>query len=155
MAEIIEVKYEQSLCKTCTHLGEHKDGPCEIYGETLPLGQSVCNNYVDKRFTEAEVSYMEHDMKALIEKEEEMKMEEMIKHPKHYITGGIEAIDVIEAWTADLNGIQAFCLGNVLKYISRWQKKGGVTDLQKAKEYLDRVIANELMDRSEAAAKGE
>ncbi len=30
--------------------------------------------------------------------------------------------------------------GNVLKYISRWQAKGGVTDLRKAAQYIDFLI---------------
>lgn len=60
-----------------------------------------------------------------------------IDHPSHY--GGdntYEAIKVIEAW--DLG----FCLGNVVKYISRAGKKGDrLEDLKKAKWYLEREIA--------------
>lgn len=61
-------------------------------------------------------------------------MPEEVKHPAHY--GGedatYEAIKVILAW--DLN----FCLGNVVKYIARAGKKGSaLTDLKKAREYLD------------------
>lgn len=32
--------------------------------------------------------------------------------------------------------------GNVLKYITRWKEKGGVSDLEKAKDYIDRLIKN-------------
>lgn len=66
---------------------------------------------------------------------------ELIEHPQHY--GGasdpFEAIKVIEAWQLD------FCLGNTVKYISRAGKKPGtsaVTDLEKARWYLDRAIAS-------------
>jgi hypothetical protein len=30
--------------------------------------------------------------------------------------------------------------GNVIKYISRWRKKNGMADLEKAKHYIDLLI---------------
>ncbi len=33
-----------------------------------------------------------------------------------------------------------FAEGNVIKYVSRWRKKGGVDDLRKARHYLDLLI---------------
>jgi len=62
---------------------------------------------------------------------------EQVSHPEHY--GGkensYEAIKVIEAWDLD------FCLGNVVKYISRAGKKNNtIEDLKKAKFYLERKI---------------
>lgn len=39
-----------------------------------------------------------------------------------------------------LNGDIGFCEGNVIKYVTRWRKKGGLEDLLKAKQYLDRLI---------------
>lgn len=33
--------------------------------------------------------------------------------------------------------------GNVVKYVSRWRQKGGVADLEKAKHYIDLLIALE------------
>lgn len=66
-------------------------------------------------------------------------MSEQVKHPQHY--GGeenhYEAIKVIEAW--NLN----FCLGNVVKYVSRAGKKDPkkyLEDLEKASWYLTREI---------------
>ena len=65
----------------------------------------------------------------------------MVDHPPHYQSEtGLETIDVIEAFTFDLKGIEAVCTGNVVKYISRWKKKNGLQDLKKAKWYLDRLI---------------
>ena len=53
----------------------------------------------------------------------------------HYNSGGIEAIDVIEAF--ELN----FRLANVVKYVLRAGRKGDVLeDLEKAAWYLDREI---------------
>ena len=65
----------------------------------------------------------------------------MVDHPNHYQSeAGIEVIDVIEAYTKDLNGIEAFDTGNVIKYICRWKKKNGIEDLKKAKWYLEDLI---------------
>lgn len=68
-----------------------------------------------------------------------MKEKEKVNHPEYY--GGkhnqYEAIKVIEAW--DLG----FCLGNVVKYVSRAGKKDKnreLEDLEKARWYLDREI---------------
>lgn len=62
-----------------------------------------------------------------------------VNHPDYY--GGenntYEAIKVIDAW-----GL-GFCLGNVVKYISRAGKKEGnsmIQDLKKASFYLDHEI---------------
>jgi len=33
-----------------------------------------------------------------------------------------------------------FCEGNVVKYVARWQTKGGIADLWKARHYLDLLI---------------
>lgn len=66
---------------------------------------------------------------------------DMVNHPKHYISEtGLETIDVIEAFTFDLKGIEAVCTGNILKYVCRWKHKNGVEDLKKAKWYLNRLI---------------
>ena len=62
-------------------------------------------------------------------------MNDMVNHPLHYNTGGIEAIDYIEAKKLD------FHLGNAVKYISRAEHKGTYTqDLKKAIWYLNRAI---------------
>ena len=66
---------------------------------------------------------------------------DMVNHPSHYKSEtGLEAIDVIEAFTFDLLGIEAFCTGNALKYLCRWKKKNGLEDLKKARWYLNRLI---------------
>ena len=40
--------------------------------------------------------------------------------------------------------------GNIVKYVSRWKRKNGLEDLQKAREYLDRLIERvEAQDDSE------
>ena len=39
--------------------------------------------------------------------------------------------------------------GNVVKYVSRWRKKNGIADLEKAKHYIELLI--ELETKREAA----
>ena len=68
---------------------------------------------------------------------------DMVNHPKHYkAKNGLEVIDVIEAFTANLSGYEATHTGNVIKYICRWKEKNGLEDLKKAQWYLNRLIKN-------------
>ena len=63
---------------------------------------------------------------------------DLINHPPHYTTGGVETIDFIEAKKLNYN------LGNVVKYITRADHKGNrVEDLRKAKWYLEREILSQ------------
>lgn len=67
--------------------------------------------------------------------------DDMVNHPPHYQTkSGMEAIDVIDAFTEELVGREATYTSNVLKYTLRWMKKDGIRDLKKARFYLDRLI---------------
>ena len=68
---------------------------------------------------------------------------DMVNHPKHYkAKNGMEVIDVIEAFTANLSGYEATHTGNVIKYICRWKEKNGLEDLKKAQWFLNRLIKN-------------
>lgn len=70
-----------------------------------------------------------------------MMYKEMVNHPSHYQSeSGIEVIDVIDAFTKELNGVVAFDIGNAIKYILRWKNKGGVEDLRKAVWYISHAI---------------
>lgn len=62
-----------------------------------------------------------------------------VNRPAHYLSGEIEPIDYIRdrLSTGEFTG---YCVGNVLKYVSRWRLKNGVEDLQKAAVYLGWAI---------------
>ena len=71
------------------------------------------------------------------------KMNDPVTHPSHYTSGKIEVIDFITDQSLD------FCLGNVIKYVSRAGKKyeegkgileKQIEDLKKARFYLDYKI---------------
>lgn len=77
----------------------------------------------------------------------------MVSHPSHYQSEtGLEVIDVIEAFTFDLKGIEATDTGNILKYICRWNAKNGLQDLEKAQWYLTHLIEHVRKLQEENAA---
>lgn len=64
-------------------------------------------------------------------------MHDPVTHPSHYTTGKVEVADFI--LDKELN----YCLGNVVKYVSRAGRKDKtktVEDLRKAAWYLNREI---------------
>jgi len=66
-------------------------------------------------------------------------VEDKINHPNHYTFGNIETIDFIKDKLTNEQYI-GYCLGNVMKYISRYRLKGGLDDLEKAMVYLGWAI---------------
>lgn len=76
------------------------------------------------------------------EKEIEKEMRKFIytdeiHHPDHYTWKGVECKDVIETMVTGLSGIEAYYMGNIIKYLYRYPKKGTLeTDLAKAAQYM-------------------
>lgn len=67
--------------------------------------------------------------------------DEMVSHPDHYMSEtGMEVIEVIEAFTFNLKGIEATDTGNIIKYACRWKKKNGIQDLEKILWYTQHLI---------------
>ena len=52
----------------------------------------------------------------------------------HYKKQSIQPVQYIHA-----NKI-GFFEGNVIKYVTRWRDKGGITDLEKARHYIEMLI---------------
>ena len=52
----------------------------------------------------------------------------------HYKDQAIQPWDYIAS-----NGL-GYLEGNIVKYVSRWQSKGGLEDLKKARHYLEKLI---------------
>lgn len=70
-------------------------------------------------------------------------MKDNVNHPDHYQNiAGVETIDILNDVVKDLPGKQAAMLWNSMKYLFRFQKKNGVEDLKKARNYLDYLIAD-------------
>ena len=60
----------------------------------------------------------------------------------HYKLGnGLQAINLIDIFVNQCETTQeAVRLGNVIKYLSRYRTKGGLSDLKKAQVYLEWLI---------------
>lgn len=63
-----------------------------------------------------------------------------VEHPRHYTQGGIECIDAIKAAVTGKPPYEAWLVGQVIKYVWRYDVKNGLEDLQKARFYLDGLI---------------
>lgn len=75
--------------------------------------------------------------------------DKMVDHPEHYQSkSGLEVIDVIDAFTSDLVGVESFDAGNIIKYACRWKKKNGIQDLKKVIWYAQHLI-NYLENKKE------
>ena len=72
-----------------------------------------------------------------------------VDHPPQYTKGAIECIDAIDSAVAGVPPDEAVCVANVVKYVWRYNAKGGAVSLRKARWYLDRLIAK--VDAREAA----
>ena len=57
----------------------------------------------------------------------------------HYLDKDVQPWDAMESWMTE-EQYKGFMLGNVIKYIARFQDKGGKIDLEKAKHYLDKCL---------------
>ena len=57
----------------------------------------------------------------------------------HYSDLSIEPWVAIESWLSK-EQFEGFLRGNVIKYLARYEAKGGVEDLRKARHYLNKLI---------------
>jgi hypothetical protein len=65
---------------------------------------------------------------------------DVVNSPPHYKSGGIEAIEGIEA-SMGPEAFAGYLKGSVTKYLWRYEKKGKpLEDLKKARWFLDRLI---------------
>lgn len=65
---------------------------------------------------------------------------DLVNHPPHYETNGIECIDAMRASQGD-DAVKDFCICNAFKYIWRHSHKGSeIQDLEKAVWYLNKAI---------------
>ncbi len=71
-----------------------------------------------------------------------------VNKPQHYADRKYEVIDVIEDSVSQTE-FKGFLRGNVIKYIMRYDKKGGVQDLEKSNWYLQKLIEVEKEGKCE------
>ena len=101
---------------------------------------------------EDKVQALGEELKAKLysENAENKLAEDLVNHPEHYkAKNGMEAINVIMAYTDGLTGEIAFDQGNAIKYVLRWPKKNGAEDIRKAIWYLNRILEKLEEEESE------
>lgn len=78
----------------------------------------------------------------MINKEQKTTFCNPVTKPEHYQLAGSEVIDIIHEVVdnANLEPFKSYCLGNIIKYILRAGKKGGMEDYKKAQVYLNWLI---------------
>ena len=70
-----------------------------------------------------------------------------VNNPNHYKLGcGVESMEIIKR-VLGLRNFVAFCLGNILKYLIRAEKKNKLEDYKKAAKYLEWVIERDNSDK--------
>ena len=67
-----------------------------------------------------------------------------VHSPSHYMNpSGVETRDIIRDLLG-AKGFNAYCVGNAIKYLSRYERKGNpIQDLKKAQEYIYMIIIKE------------
>lgn len=72
----------------------------------------------------------------------ESKTEDMVNHPSHYTSGGVECIDAITAALSKYDDpVDAWLVGQVIKYLWRAPLKSKYDeDIKKAQFYLNRLV---------------
>lgn len=80
-----------------------------------------------------------------------------VNRPKHYTAGKYEVIDIIDSILESMPSLSAkegSRLANIIKYLSRFKNKNGLEDLQKARWYLDKLIAENTQPSSDRESDG-
>lgn len=162
MVEVKPYKYEQGDFVICNNLSLKNDEDLilgrtyEVIGISMHDGNIVyvVRDVVSKlirysmdRFVKVDDVDFETFWDEMAKEDEVEKKVEEPKNdpvsPNHYkLSEKFETLDVIEASTKKLIGIQATDTGNVIKYITRFSDKNGLEDLKKARYYLNHLIEN-------------
>ena len=90
--------------------------------------------------TDANVIPCEWDFSVMRNADAAPTTSDNVNHPSHYTQGGVECIYALQAATVNLQGIEAVCTANAIKYLWRWKQKNGEEDLKKAQWYIDKLI---------------
>lgn len=104
--------------------------------------KAIAKEYVDEvEERNRRIQLLEADLESLRAtcNDERNCVNEMLVKPSYYLKGSIECKELIAIMLEDVSGIQAFNLGNALKYLWRWQGKNGAEDISKAITYLEEL----------------
>lgn len=101
---------------------------------TSPKGINLIwqRDSVEEKKDDGKIKLLSNENREFLEKDN-------VNNPSHYNKGGVECIYAIESSMTK----EAFCgylKGNVIKYMYRYENKGGVESLKKAQWYLNKLI---------------
>ena len=103
---------------------------------------NLSNNYVEIKI-DGELFYISRYLLEVVGNPfnaDSYAQKDEVNHPEHYTSGKYETIDIIKDSVDDF---KSYVHGNIIKYILRYKKKGGVQDLKKAQVYLNWLIKDE------------
>lgn len=100
-------------------------------------GYNPSFNGIDERIAQRRKVY---DLQSRVNDANLEQAFDTVQRPAHYNQSGIECIDAIAAAVKGKSGIEAALVGNVIKYLWRYELKNGVEDVQKAQWYLERLV---------------
>lgn len=123
-------------------VSDHKTG----FKNTILIAAN--GDYKDRKGADGVIYWLKEQYRYVVDylKDESKYHPDNVNHPNHYASKGdneIECIDAIAAATYNLQGEEAFCIGNAIKYLWRYREKNGREDLKKAIWYINRV--NDIM----------
>lgn len=109
----------------------------------IELGNAELKEHIAERveviFDELGIEYREKDLPLPNHIRREMQ-DDAVNSPNHYANRKYEVIDVMQD-TMTEEQFEGLLVGNIIKYIMRWDKKGSaLQDLKKAKWYLNKLI---------------
>ena len=111
----------------------------EFCDKIVTIKSTIVNDAYHIKESKEDNWYFSPDMFEPIEANDQNSL---VSHPKHYqLKNGLEVIQVVEAFTDGLNGIDAVDIGNAVKYLGRLGKKDDtIQDAEKAAWYLNHFI---------------
>lgn len=106
----------------------------EIYDENVKFGGSTVAHWVE------EVNFTIDEWEEVFDDKDTTPDP---VNPQHYKNGEVECIEGIRSAVVGKDGFAGYLAGNTLKYIWRYESKGGVQDLEKASWYLNKLVQHE------------
>lgn len=106
----------------------------EIYGENEIFGA-----YTVGTFASSDWESVRNEWQEVIDQEVVDQV-----NPQHYKKGEVECIDAIKSAVVGKDGFAGACVGKAIKYLWRYEDKGGVVDIDKAIWYLNKLKEHEL-----------
>lgn len=100
-------------------------------------------NILTIEYTAKKNNYKEGEYCCLPKKEIVKRINDAVNSPSHYKQGERETIENIRD-TMSSEGYQGYCVGNIVKCLSRYKFKNGLEDVKKAKKYIE-FLEEELM----------